>query len=607
MSEHALLSNAVIYLSAAVVTVPLAKKLGLGSVLGYLLAGIAIGPFGMRLIKDAEVILHFSEFGVVLLLFLIGLELSPKTLWSLRKPIFVSGSLQLSLTALILFLIFTAFGFDWKLALIGGLALGLSSTAIALQILQEKNLFTTHAGNNSFSILLFQDMAVIPMMALLPLLILSGGTSEATDSNIWFSSFKAIGMIAGIILVGHYALRPILRIIASTGVHEIFTAFALLLVIGIALLMDAVGLSMALGAFIAGLLLEDSEYRHALEVVITPMKGLLMGLFFIAIGMSISFTILLEKPLLILGLIASLVVVKMVVLYTLAIYAKIPTQQRWFFSFLLAQGGEFAFVLFSLAISQGVIQKEATDVFILVVALSMMTTPLLMLLNDKWIEPRYSKVSKPQDEEFNIDETKVIVAGFGRFGQIVGRLLHANNIPVTLLDHDSDHIEKTRLHGFKVFFGDVTRLDLLHAAGASKAEVLVISIDDPEKTIEMLEICKKYFPHLKIVARAEDLAHVFQYMNHGIDKIYRETFYSALYAGEEVLRHLGFNAVSVHRSAERFRKHDEELITKMYQVQGEGAVAMANACIEMRNEFNNSFDDEMYEKDRHSLSKKNKV
>jgi glutathione-regulated potassium-efflux system ancillary protein KefC len=595
MTTPDLLHNAVYYLSAAVIMVPVARALGLGAVIGYLAAGILIGPWGIGLITDTEAILHFSEFGVVLLLFLVGLELSPKTLWTLKKSIFGLGGGQLLLSLALLVPLFLVTGFEWKTALVGGLALSLSSTAMALQILQEKNLLPTRAGQNGFAILLCQDLAVIPIMALIPLLV--AGVTDSGDPA-WIDVLKAAGVITGVIVIGHYALHYILRLIAKTEMQEIFTAFTLLLVIGIALLMEIVGLSMALGTFLAGLLLADSEYRHALETVIDPLKGLLMGLFFLAVGMSIDFGLLAREPWLILLLVAALVVLKAIVLYVLGRFAGNPRCQNSFFTVLLSQGGEFGFVIFSVATAGKVIPVEDANLLILVIALSMLTTPFLMVLNDRFIEPRFAEtVGELPADEIDDHDNPVIIAGFGRFGQIVGRLLHAHRIGVTLLDHDPDHIERIRLYGFKVFFGDATRLDLLQAAGADRAKLLVIAVDDKETANHIAEIARQHFPSLKIIARAWDMTHLFDYLDMGITEAYRETFDSAMAAAEASLRTLGYDAGEVHRAAERFREHDHEVIRRMHAVRDHGVEALASTSKELREELAELFaeDEELLE------------
>lgn len=559
--ENNLLLNALIYLLAAVIAVPIAKRLGLGAVLGYLLAGMAIGPWGFRLIEDVQVILHFSEFGVVLLLFVIGLELEPKRLWAMRRPIFGWGGAQVIGCAGALFLVGLAFGVDWRTALIASLGLSLSSTAIALATLEERNLMTTPAGSASFSILLFQDIAAIPMIALIPLL----GVADAQgETEGWLGGLKVIGVIAALIVGGRYLIRPIMRIIAKTGMREIFTAFALLLVISIALLMESVNMSMALGTFLAGVLLAESEYRHALESDLEPFKGLLLGLFFIAVGMSVDFGLFLTKPLQIIGLVLIFLFLKMSVLYFLSVHFSIPKVQRSLFTFLLAQGGEFAFVVFATATSAKVFSAETSALLVVVVALSMVATPLLLVIYDKWIEPHLRSLSKPPDDEITSQDNPVIIAGFGRFGQIIGRLLYANRITSTVLDHDPDQIELLRKFGFKIFYGDATRADLLLSAGADKAKVLVIAIDDVEDSLALVDIAKEHFPNLSIIARARNVGHCYQLMDRGVTIFERETFEASLQLGRQVLEHLGFGVYQARQTAMRFRSHNIKTIHAVY-------------------------------------------
>ncbi len=587
-----------IYLGTTVLLVPIAKRIGLGSVLGYLSAGILIGPWGLQLITNAEEILHFSEFGVVLLLFLIGLELSPATLWSLRKPIFGLGGLQLLSTSLLLWGALLLFNFNMITSFVAALGLALSSTAIGLQLLHEKNIFATKAGKTSFSILLFQDLAVIPMLALLPLLALPDAPADGSSVNAWLAGAKALGVVVGLVLVGHFALRPTMRLLAKTGLSEIFTAFALFLVIGIALLMHWVNLSMALGTFIAGLLLADSEYRHALETVIEPLKGLLMGLFFVAVGMSIDFGLLKQESSLIFALVLTLVGIKALVLFIIGRLAHLPRCQTALFAVLLSQGGEFAFVIFSLARSKGILLADTIDLLVLVVALSMMTTPLLMFILDKRAAARLKlkqhakQTHTPENQQFDEETPPVIIAGFGRFGQIIGRLLHANQIPVTLLDHDPDHIERTRKYGFKVFYGDATTLSLLRAAGADKAQILFVAIDDREQSLALVRRCQRHFPHLKLIVRAWDAEHYFAYQNLGVEHIYRETFHTALRSGGEVLSHLGFSDSQVEQASLRFYQHDLHLLEQMYQVRDQGLDALADTSKRLRDHFNQTLEED---------------
>ncbi len=555
------LLHPLIYLLAAVVAVPIAKKLGLGAVLGYLLAGIAIGPWGLGLISQVEDILHFSEFGVVLLLFLIGLELDPKRLWSLRRHIFGWGSAQVGLVSLGLFGAALAVGIDWRVALIGALGMSLSSTAIALATLGERKLTATPAGSAGFAILLFQDIAAIPMMAAVPLL----GVAVAQGSGQgWLHTLQVVAVIALLIFGGRYLIRPILRIIAKTDMREIFTAFSLLLVIATCLLMQSVGMSMALGTFLAGVLLADSEYRHALESDLEPFKGLLLGLFFIAVGMSVDFGIFLEQPWLILGMVLGFLVIKTVVLYGLAKCFRIPRDQQIFFAFLLSQGGEFAFVVFGAAATAQVLTPRISSILVVVVALSMVITPLLLLLHDRVLLPRLQARGRQAEDDIEPQENPVIIAGFGRFGQIVGRLLHANGIGLTILDHDPDQVESLRKFGFKVFYGDATRIDLLRTAGAAKARLIVIAIDDAPASLKLVEAVQRAFPHLKIAARARNVTHLYDLMDRGVTVLERETFESALQMGRQVLRQLDFGAYRAHRAAMKFRAHNIETLHKLY-------------------------------------------
>ena len=558
--ETNLLQNALIYLLAAVIAVPIARRFGLGAVLGYLLAGMAIGPWGLRLISEVDDILHFSEFGVVLLLFLIGLELEPKRLWAMRKPIFGWGSAQVGVVSGVLLGAGLALGLDWRAALIAALGLSLSSTAIALATLGERNLLRTPAGSASFSILLFQDIAAIPMIAIVPLL----GGGGAGQGGGWFGALKVLAVIATLIVGGRFLIRPILRIIAKTDMREIFTAFALLLVIAIGLLMQLVGMSMALGTFMAGVLLADSEYRHALESDLEPFKGLLLGLFFIALGMSVDFGVLLTQPLTILGLVALFLALKTGVLYGLSRFFEMAPPQRPLFAFLLSQGGEFAFVVFAAAGKGGIFSPQVSAILVLVVALSMVVTPLLLLANDRLIAPRYRSGKPRPDDAIEAQEGHVIIAGFGRFGQIIGRLLLANRVPLTVLDHDADQIDLLRKFGLKVFYGDVTRIDLMHAAGAAKARALVVAIDDIEDSLALVDAVRREFPHLTIMARARNVSHLYDLMDRGVTILERETFEAALQMGRHVLQHLGFGAYHARQVAMKFRAHNIASISAVY-------------------------------------------
>ncbi len=562
MNDHDLLANTLIYLGAAVVAVPFAKRLGLGSVLGYLIAGIAIGPWGLALIANSHDILHFAEFGVVLLLFLIGLELNPKRLWSMRRPIFGIGSIQVIATSLIIFAICSLLGLSWNNALIIAMGLSLSSTAIALQSLKERNQLSTPTGQSVFSILLFQDIAVIPMLTLIPIL----GSNMGESSEPLLEALKVIAVIGAIIIGGHFLIRPIFRFIAATRLREIFTAFSLLLVIGIALLMDAVGMSMALGTFLAGVLLAESEYRHELEIEIEPFKGLLLGLFFISIGMTIDFGLLLDKPWLIIALVLGLLLVKLAVLIAIARAEKLPTSQQGLFACLLGQGGEFAFVLFTAAVAANALEQQWASLLFVVVALSMMATPLLLLLNERFIEPRFLHLGSLQPADTIEDpDNPVIIAGFGRFGRTVGRLLHANRVATTILDHNPDQIEDARRFGYRVYYGDASRLDMLHSAGAESARLLIITVDDPEKVLAIADLAQQHFPQLTILARARGMATAMAFLKRGIPLFRREIQESALLLGEDALKQLGYGAFQAKQMAHIFRDHEEALLQKMYQ------------------------------------------
>jgi len=556
--------NLVVYLSAAVIAVPVFSRLGLGSVLGYLIAGICIGPWGLKLISHVEDILHFSEFGVVLLLFLIGLELEPRKLWNLRKPILGTGGLQVLVTAVLLGGIALLLGLRWETAIVSALGLALSSTAIALQILGEKSLMRTPAGKASFSILLFQDIAVIPIIALIPLLGFELLNDEASSATL--STPIIIAVFVSIFIVGRYLLKHLLNFVASVHLREIFTALSLLLVSSISLIMNLIGVSMALGAFLAGVLMADSPYRHALESDIEPFKGLLLGLFFISVGMSMDFGLLFDNPFQILLITLILLLVKMLVLYIIGHFSNLPINQRWLFSFLLSQGGEFGFVLFGFATAVGAMEPAIASQLILCIALSMVMTPILMVFHEKVIEPRYHLRDEPDSRDIDSDDNPVIIIGFGRFGQVVGRLLFANQITPTLIDHNPDQIERTGRFGYKSYYGDALRLDVLHAAGAGKAKVIVLAMDDKITVNQAVTIIRQEFPSVKIVARAFDRGHAMELIELGVEGFTRETFYSAVEMGKDVLVELGYGNQEATRLAEIMRDHDIETMGEQVAV-----------------------------------------
>ncbi len=557
------------YLAATVIAVPLAKRWGLGSVLGYLLAGVIIGPHVLALVgQEGGDIMHFAEFGVVMMLFLVGLELEPSLLWRLRGPVLGMGGAQVGMSSLVVASIAWSLGLPAKESLAIGMILALSSTAIALQTLSEKGLLKTRGGQSAFSILLFQDIAVIPMLALLPLLATRHGSGDEHTEVSWLSGMPAwaqtlvvVVLLAGIVAGGRFLMTPVFRYIAKARLRETFTAASLLLVIGIALLMTKVGLSPALGTFVAGVVLATSEYKHELEAEIEPFKGLLLGLFFIAVGASIDFSLVARQPILILGLVVGLIVVKFVILVVLARVFGLSLDQNMLLSFSLAQGGEFCFVLFSFATQNGVLQGRVAAPLVASVALSMALTPLLIIFNEKLILPRFGTKREEQRPEDEVrEEQPVIVAGSGRFGQITARLLRSAGFEPTLLDFDSDQVDLVRKFGARVYFGDATRMDLLRSAGAEQAKLLVVALDQSEKALELVHSVKKHFPHLKIVARARDRGSAFDLIEAGVDHVIRETFDSSISAGREALELLGVHPYQAGRLTRAFRRHDERLL-----------------------------------------------
>lgn len=572
-----MLAASMIYLCAAVISVPIAKRLGLGSVLGYLLAGILIGPFALKLVDNQTDVMHFAEFGVVMMLFLIGLELRPGLLWGLRKTILGLGGLQVTLTALIATLFVMQLStLSWKTALGIGLAIALSSTAIVIQSLSEKGLLKTQAGKNAFSVLLFQDIAVIPILALLPLLAVFSSTSEAAETHsslishypVWVQIFITIATIVSIIAGGKYLSAPIFRFIAETHLREIFTAFALLIVVAIAVLMQAIGLSPALGTFLAGVVLAESEFRHELEVDIEPFKGMLLGLFFITVGANIDFSILLDSPIFIVGAVIGLISLKAAVLAFLAIVFKLGNKQGFLFTFALAQGGEFAFVITSTGLNFGVFDYHISNTLTVIVALSMLISPLLIIFYE-WFFSRPQQKSSHEDSDEIEPTCNAIIAGYGRFGQIIGRLLDSQGFHLTILDHSPSQIDLLRRFGNKVYYGDASRKELLEAAGADEAQILVIAVDEPDKTLEIVHAAKKYYPHLKILARAIDRRHAYELIREEIAGYQRETFDSALRLGIQALTELGLEHQQAEEAGKMFAVHDQQSLTMLASLWGD--------------------------------------
>jgi len=552
MAEHGSMLDALIFLGSAVVFVPLASRIGLGSVLGYLLAGCVIGPHLSGLVHNVESIMHFAELGVVLMLFVIGLELDPKRLWGMRKLVFGGGALQTASCSLAIAAAAMLTGLGWQPALVAGLALSLSSTAIAVQTMNERNLLNSPLGRASFGVLLFQDLAAIPIMSVVPLLSTAPATKAGSDLG---AALKGIAALAITVGAGRYLMRPLLQIVARTNLRDVFTSVALLIVLGVAELMTRAGLSMGLGAFLAGVLLAGSEFRHALEADIEPFKGLLMGLFFMSVGMAIDFGLLASQPLLVAALVAGYQAIKALVLASIAPRLHVSKTQRGLFAALLAQGGEFAFVVLGVARDAKALPGDWEGLLTLTVALSMTLTPLLLWIQGK-ADDRRAAANAREDDVIEHDGSQVIIAGFGRFGQIVGRLLFASGIRATVLDHDPDQIELLRRFGFRIFYGDATRVDLLHTAGAAKAKLLVNAIDGIEDSLQLVDRVKEHFPQLKIVARARNVSHFLELRTRGVEVVERETFEAAVTLGQKTLVALGVSPYEARERGDRFRRHN---------------------------------------------------
>ena len=569
-----LLAQAFVYLAAAVLVVPIAKRLGLGSVLGYLLAGVALGPYLLGLVgHEGQDVMHFAEFGVVMMLFLVGLELKPSLLWSLRRPILGLGGAQVVGTAAVVAGLALAFGQPWRAALAIGLVLAGSSTAIVLQSLNEKGLLRSEGGQATFSVLLFQDIAVIPMLALFPLLAMPGtelAARAAGDRPGWQQALLVLAAVVAIVLSGRFVVRPFFRALAKTGLREIFTAAALALVIGITLLMQAVGLSPALGTFLAGVVLAESEYRHELESDIEPFKGLLLGVFFIAVGASIDFRLIASQPLFVASAVLALIAVKLAVLLALGWLFRLGRSGQLLLAFALAQGGEFAFVLFSFAQQNRVLAAATVGPLVAVVALSMAATPLLLLVYERVLLPRLTGADPERAaDEIEAEDGSVVIAGFGRFGQIVGRLLRSSGVTATVLDLDAEIVDVIRRLGQKVYYGDASRLELLRAAGCERARLLVVAVDEHDKTMEIVQTVRRHFPGLPILARARGRVEYYQLRQAGVQTVIRETFGSALMAGTAALRALGHRAYQAERLTQAFRHHDEAAARRLEGMWGQ--------------------------------------
>lgn len=578
MNSHSLLIQALVYLAAGVASVPIAKRLGLGSVLGYLIAGVVIGPFALSLVGQQADVMRFAEFGVVILLFLIGLEVRPALLWSLRGAIFGLGGAQVLGTGAVLAASALALGLDWRAAVAVGLILSMSSTAIVLQTLEEKGLRRGPVGHAAFGVLLLQDLAVIPLFAVLPLLAKgppAAGVSASgglfAQAPAWLQGLAILGAVAAVAVGGRYLTRPVFRFIAAARLREIFTASALLLVIAVAALMQMVGLSPALGAFLAGVVLAESEFRRELETDIEPFRGLLLGLFFITVGASLNLALVAAQPLLLVGVVLAVMSVKALVMYGLGRFVRLGRRDAATTAVLLSQVGEFAFVLIGFVALSRVIDPALAAFLTAAVALSMALTPLAVMLCDRVAErleglrPR----AAPQNKPFDTGAPDAIIAGFGRFGQIAGRLLTANGFSTVVLDASIEQVETLRRFGRRVAYGDATRLDLLRQAGAAEAKVLVVAIDDRDDASRLVESARAAFPNLKILARAWDRRHAYDLLRNGADAVERETFESALRLGAQALTSMGFRAHRAHRAAGLFRQHDLRAFYELAPVAGE--------------------------------------
>jgi monovalent cation:proton antiporter-2 (CPA2) family protein len=558
VNEERVLVQVSIFLAAAVIGVPLLKRFGLSSVLGYIVAGAAIGPWGLALAGDIETVRVFAEIGIVLLLFLIGLELLPARLWELRRAVFGLGAAQVAATGTALGIAAWALGVDPAAAAVIGFGLALSSTAIGLQSLIEKKQLSTPHGRAGFAVLLFQDLAVIPLLAALPALV--DGRAGAVHAAGGLSPLVTLLLFAAVVAAGRYLLRPYFRVLAGAGSTEVFIAGALLVVLAVGVFMHKLGVSMALGAFVAGMLLADSEYRHQIEADIEPFKGLLLGLFFMAVGMSVNFGLIGEEPFAIGALVVALVAVKAAVVYALARAFRIEGSSAYALAVVLSQGGEFAFVLFALAAGEGLLPAALADRLVAVVTISMLTTPILInllrCLPRREAAPAAGAAGPPDEAN------PVIIAGFGRFGQIVGRILATRGIPFTALDHDSEQLEFVTRFGEKVYFGDASRLELLRAARAGDASVLVLAIDDIEASVRCAEVAKQHFPRLKIFARAHNRLHAYRLLDLGITRVWRETFHSSADMAGRVLTELGLPDSTAEETVRIFSLHDERLLRR---------------------------------------------
>jgi CPA2 family monovalent cation:H+ antiporter-2 len=576
------LVNAIIYILAAIVCVPIAKRLGMSAVLGYLIAGILIGPYVLGFISnegEGHDIMHNAEFGVVMMLFLIGLELEPQNLWKMKKLIITVGLTQVLVTAALITGIGIALGFDWRLCLAAGLSMSLSSTAIVIQNLKEKNEMGSPGGKMSFGVLLMQDIAVIPILAFLPLLAVaavriegkSGSQGILENQPGWVQTLMIFGAIGVVVLLGRFGFGPLLNWVSKTKLRELFTASALLIVVGIAFLMELVGLSPALGTFLAGVILANSPYKHALESDLDPFKGLLLGLFFMAVGATISFSLVANEASAVISITLGIIILKTLILLVIGKFKKLNLSENLNFALGLSQVGEFSFVTYAFALQLGILTQANSDFLMAVTALTMTTTPLLMVVLDKFIQPKLMKASSRNERKMDKNiggKNKVILIGFGHFGSTLGRFMRANGVEATILDADPDQVDFLRKMGFKVFYGDGTRLELLHSAGAEQAEILISAIDNTEHSLKLVQLCKEHFPHLEVMIRAKNRYDSYEMMEMGVKNVYREHLDTSIRMGEDVLRKLGFRAHTTHRLAKQFKEYDEEALKVLVQYKG---------------------------------------
>lgn len=585
-----MLEQILIFLAAAVLVVPVFKKFGFGTVLGYLTAGILIGPWVLRLVTDVDTILHFSEFGVVLLLFVIGLELQPSRLWVLRRSVFGLGSAQVILSTIAIALLSRIYIQDWTICFIIGVSAALSSTAFILQTLAERNELSMRHGREAFAVLLFQDIAVIPLLAIIPLL----GTSvdEVSGSNALLEILKALAVIAILVVVGRTVLRYLFRGVARFGNRDIFTAAALFVVIGTGVLMEHAGLSMSLGAFLAGMLLADSEFRHQIEAEIEPFKGLLLGLFFIAVGMSVNLGLIGKMPVVLIGLALLLIVTKFIVMFAISRLIGNSNKDARNLAITLPAGGEFAFVLFTAANNANIIDSQTNEQLIVIITLSMLVSPLLMMANDRFsrrwaekhVEPEYDRIDEPGNP--------VVIIGFGRVGQIISRLLHMRGIHFTALENDPKQVDFVRKLGNKIYYGDATRPELLRAAHIDQAKLVVLAINDIETSIRIARILRDEYPNLPIFARAHNRLHCYKLLDLGIQVMFRDTFYSSLKLGTEILKGLGIPDEEAERTVEMFREHDEDLLKRQHAIYKDEE-AYRETVVKSRAELANLFEEDI--------------